>query len=133
MLRRTALLVIAAVAAAAVPHATAATAPPIKVPVVTLVDTGARATHAAFDYRGKASTTDQFVGWWDFSAEKKHRDVWPARGQVWDTAVRDPYDSVGHGTLTASMVGGRRSSAQTPSAYPGAKLAIAKVSYDAAS
>lgn len=133
MLRRTALLALVALAATAAPYATAATATPVKVPVVTLVDTGVRATHQAFDYRGKASTSDQFVGWWDFSAEKKHKDVWPARGQSWDTSVRDPYDNVGHGTLTASMVGGRRAAAQTPSAYPGAKLAIAKVSWFGAS
>lgn len=130
MLRRTALLALAVIAVTAAPHASATTRAAVRVPVVTLVDTGVRATHAAFDYRGRTSPTDQFVGWWDFSAERKRRAAWPARGQVWDTAVRDPYDTVGHGTLTASMVGGRRAPAQTPSAYPGAKLAIAKVSED---
>ena len=31
-------------------------------------------------------------------------------GQGWDTQVTDPYDKVGHGTLTAGMAGGRNAS-----------------------
>jgi hypothetical protein len=135
VLRRSAVLLTAAVALAAAPHATAATrTPSVKLPIVTLIDSGVNATHQEFDYRGRSSTSDQFVGWWDFSAEKKGKDVLPAPGQGWDTQVKDPYDSFGHGTLTASMAGGRNASAQkTPSAYPGAKLAIAKVTYWAGS
>ena len=127
MIRRVALLLAVAAAAVLAPHAQAATA---RQPVITLLDTGVRATHHEFDYRGKSSTTDQFVGWWDFSAEKKGKTVLPGPGQTWDTQVRDPYDKVGHGTLTAGMAAGRNVSAQkTPSANPGGKLAIAKVSY----
>jgi hypothetical protein len=128
VLRRTAFLLAAALAVAGAPHAGATSR--AKVPVVTLIDTGVRATHHEFDYRGRASRSDQFVAWWDFSAEKKGKDVYPATGQLWDTQVGEPYDKVGHGTLTAGMVGGRNLSPEkTPSAYPGAKLAIAKVSY----
>ena len=152
MFRRTALLASAALALAAAPHAGAAAfsgstatstarstatstaKPAAKVPVVTLIDTGVNPRHQEFDYRGRSSTTDQFVGWWDFSAEKKGKNVLPAPGQAWDTQVTDPYDKVGHGTLTAGMAGGRNaSSTKTPSAFPGVKLAIAKVSYYAGS
>jgi hypothetical protein len=126
VLRRSALVLAAALTVPFAPHSQAA----VRVPVVTLIDTGVRATHHEFDYRGKGSTTDQFVGWWDFSSELKHRVVLPGPRQTWDTQVQNPYDKVGHGTLTAGMVGGRNVSPQkTPSAYPGAKLAIAKVSY----
>ena len=130
MLRRTALLLAAAMALGVAPHAGAAGSRKVKLPVIAVIDTGVRPTHQEFDYRGMPSTTDQFVGWWDFSTEKKGKHVWPTQGQGWDTSVRDPYDNVGHGTLTAGMAAGRNVSAQkTPSAYPGAKLAIAKVSY----
>jgi hypothetical protein len=100
----------------------------VKAPVVAVIDTGVRATHQEFDYRGKASTTDQFAAWWDFTDEIKKTPVLPAAGQLWDTAVANPYDNNGHGTLTASMVGGRTASPlKSPSAAPGTKLAIAKV------
>jgi hypothetical protein len=129
VLRRTALLVAAALAAAAAPHATAATTKPsAKAPVIAVIDTGVRATHKEFDYRGKASTTDQFVAWWDFTQEVKGTNALPAPGQLWDTKVRDPYDKEGHGTLTAGMAAGlNKDAAKSPSAYPGAKLAIGKV------
>jgi hypothetical protein len=128
VLRRTALLLAAALACLAAPHATASTA---KVPVVAIIDTGVRASHHEFDYRGKASTTDQFVAWWDFTSTKKGHANLPDPGQTWDPDIRDPYDGCGHGTLTAGMAGGRNISAdKTPSAYPGAKLAIAKVAND---
>jgi hypothetical protein len=128
--RRTALLTACALALVAAPHAAAAKpAPrPVKAPVVAVIDSGVRPTHREFDYRGRASTADQFVAWWDFTSEVKNKVVHPAVGQAWDTQVRDPYDRNGHGTLTASMVGGRTASAvKTPSAAPRTKLAIAKV------
>jgi hypothetical protein len=132
VLRRTALICASALTLVAAPHALAAAKKPaarvVKAPVVAVIDTGVNATHQEFDYRGKASTVDQFVGWWDFTDETKKTAVLPAAGQTWDTAVANPYDKNGHGTLTASMVGGRTASAQkTPSAAPGTKLAIAKV------
>ncbi|MCU1593967.1 MAG: aprX2 [Frankiales bacterium] len=134
MRRRTALLVTCVLLGLAAPHASAVTARKVTVravkpPVVAVIDTGVRATHREFDYRGKASTTDQFVAWWDFTGEAKGgKTVLPAPGQTWDTQVADPYDKNGHGTLTASMVGGRTASSQkTPAAAPGTKLAIAKV------
>jgi hypothetical protein len=132
VLRRTALICASSLTLVAAPHALAATkkpaAKPVKAPVVAVIDTGVNATHQEFDYRGKASTSDQFVGWWDFTNEKKRSVVLPAAGQAWDTSVADPFDNNGHGTLTASMVGGRTASAQkTPAAAPGTKLAIAKV------
>lgn len=97
-------------------------------PVVAVIDTGARATHQEFDYRGRTSPDDQFVAWWDFTSEKKGSKVLPQPGQLWDTRVADPYDTNGHGTLTAAMVGGLgKSPAKTPAALPGAKLAIARV------
>jgi len=135
VIRRTALLLSAALALGAAPWAAAATrAPAVKQPVITLIDTGVNPRHQEFDYRGKPSTADQFVGWWDFSAEKKGKNVLPGPGQGWDTQVTDPYDKVGHGTLTAGMAGGRNVSPdKTASACPGCKLAIAKVSYYAGS
>jgi hypothetical protein len=132
VLRRTALICASALTLVAAPHALAATkkpaAKPVKAPIVAVIDTGVNATHREFDYRGPASTTDQFVGWWDFTDEIKKTPVLPVAGQTWDTAVANPYDRNGHGTLTASMVGGRTASSQkTPAAAPGTKLAIAKV------
>jgi hypothetical protein len=133
VLRRTALLAVAAVAAAVAPHATAATPKPavtlkVKAPVIAVIDTGVRATHHEFDYRGKSSTTDQFVAWWDFTKEVKGTNKLPGAGQLWDTTVRDPYDKEGHGTLTAGMAAGRNvDPRKSVSAYPGAKLAIGKV------
>ena len=126
----TALCALAVVLAA--PHAGAATKKALvaapKPVVVAVIDTGARATHQEFDYRGPTSTSDQFVGWWDFTSEVKGQVELPDDGESWDTAVADPYDRNGHGTLTASMVGGRGADARkTAAALPGAKLAIAKV------
>jgi hypothetical protein len=130
--RRTAALCACALVLLAAPHAGAAVrrpAPPaVKAPVVAVIDSGVRPTHREFDYRGPTSTSDQFVGWWDFTSEVKGSIVLPAPGQVWDTQVKTPYDRNGHGTLTASMVGGRTaSSLKTPAAAPGTKLAIAKI------
>ncbi|MGB8649227.1 MAG: S8 family serine peptidase [Mycobacteriales bacterium] len=128
MRRRTALMCALAVLLPVAPHALAASRPAVKAPVVAVIDTGVRATHREFDYRGPTSTTDQFVAWWDFTSEAKHAIVLPRPGQTWDPRVRDPYDRNGHGTLTASMVGGRGASPlKTPAAAPGTKLAIAKV------
>lgn len=127
--RRTAALAALAVLMTA-PHAAAATrkAAAVREPVIAVIDTGLNAAHQEFDYRGPASKTDQLVGWWDFTKETKPAIALPDQGQSWDTEVRDPYDKQGHGTLTASMVGGRGADAsKTPAALPGAKLAIAKV------
>ncbi|MFN2538533.1 MAG: S8 family serine peptidase [Mycobacteriales bacterium] len=131
MLRRTALLLAAALAVAAAPHASAAGGASARLPIVALIDSGVRASHHEFNYRGKASRTDQFAAWWDFTTTKRAAHVLPTSGQTWDTGISDPYDGCGHGTLTAGMVGGRNLTAdKTPSAYPGAKLAIAKVVED---
>ena len=131
MLRRAATLAAASLAltaagfAVTTPAQATSSAEP---PVVAVVDTGARATHQEFDYRGASSTDDQFVGWWDFTSERKGSIQLPGAGQTWDTAVADPYDNNGHGTQTAAMAGGRGASpVKTPSANPGGKLAIAKV------
>ena len=96
--------------------------------VVAMIDTGVRATHQEFDYRGPTDTDDQFVAWWDFSSEGG--GVLPEVGQTWDTTIPDPYDGNGHGTSTASMSVGRNIAnpgSQNPSAAPGFKLAVAKV------
>jgi hypothetical protein len=116
----------------AAPQATAAVrapaAPAVRQPVIAVIDTGIRPTHQEFDYRGPASTTDQIVAWWDFTSEVKPRIQLPAPGQTWDPSVRTPYDRNGHGTGTAGMAAGRNVvPLKTPSALPGAKLAIAKV------
>ena len=101
---------------------------PSDAPVIAVVDSGVRPTHQEFDYQGASSTTDQFVGWWDFTGERKGSVVLPAAGQSWDTAVADPYDTNGHGTLTAAMAAGLNvEPTATHSAAPGAKLAIARV------
>ena len=119
-------LVLVAPHAGAVRKARATTA--TEAPVVAVIDTGVRVTHQEFSYGGRSSTTDQFVAWWDFTTEKKKTVGLPGPGQTWDTAVADPYDKNGHGTLTASMVAGRGADPRkTPAAYPGGKLAIAKV------
>jgi hypothetical protein len=97
-------------------------------PVVAVIDSGMNPFHQEFSYGGPTSTTDQLVGWWDFTTDKKPLATLPAPGQVWDTAVADPYDDFGHGTMSAAMVGALgTSSQQTRAADPGAKLAIAKV------
>ena len=131
MRRTTAVLVLAGLVLVA-PHAGAArkarATTAAEAPVVAVIDTGVRATHQEFSYGGPSSTTDQFVAWWDFTTETKKAVGLPGPGQTWDTAVANPYDKNGHGTLTASMVaGGGADPRKTPAAYPGGKLAIAKV------
>jgi hypothetical protein len=101
--------------------------PPVTV-TVTLVDTGVRPTHQEFDYGGPSSTTDQFVAWWDFSADAANH--LPAIGETWDTVTPDPFDANGHGTATASAAVGLNAapaSSKEPSFCPGCKLAVAKV------
>ena len=133
MRRSAAVIAVTALAGllVAAPHALAARSAGTtgaSQPVIALIDTGVRATHQEFDYRGPSSTSDQFVGWWDFTSEVKKKTVLPQPGQAWDTAVRDPYDKHGHGTGTAAMAVGRNAvSAKTRSALPGGKLAVAKV------
>jgi serine protease AprX len=107
--------------------ASAAPARPGPNPVtVAVIDTGIDPSHPEFDYRGATNRDDQLVGWWDFSADAENHE--PAQGQTWDPMVPIPYDTHGHGTATASMVAGRNvNSRKSPSAFPGARLAIAKV------
>lgn len=107
--------------------AAAAPAKPGRTPVtVAVIDTGIDPNHPEFDYRGATSTDDQLVGWWDFSADAENHE--PAPGQTWDPMVPIPYDPHGHGTATASMVAGRNVNARkSASAFPGARLAMAKV------
>ncbi len=98
--------------------------------VVGHIDTGVKSSHQEFNYLGKASTTDQFEAWWDFTDEVKPSIVNPAPGQLWDTAVINPYDNNGHGTATASLAVGRNIAGpglKDPSFAPGYKLAVAKV------
>ena len=122
-----ALVVAAPPAGAVLKRGSVAVSAP-KPPIVAVIDTGVRATHQEFDYRGRLSGADQFVAWWDFTREVKTEIALPAAGQLWDPAVPEPYDRRGHGTLTAAMVGGRGVDIRkTPAALPGAKLAIAKV------
>jgi hypothetical protein len=128
--RRTAAVAAAVTVAGllvAAPHALAARTAGAG-PVIALIDTGVRATHQEFDYRGPASSSDQVVAWWDFTSEVKKKVVLPQPGQAWDTAVKDPYDRHGHGTGTAAMAVGRNAvPAKTRSALPGGRLAVAKV------
>lgn len=81
--------------------------------LVVLLDTGIDPAHPEF-------APDQLVAWWDFG-----RNGPPADGSTdptWDAATPAPYDPTGHGTGTASLVGGRN-----VGAFPGVKLAMAKV------
>jgi len=107
--------------------ATAVSAKPAPGPVtVAVIDTGINPNHPEFDYRGAASTNDQLVGWWDFSEDAEGHI--PNPGQTWDPMFPIPYDTHGHGTATASMaVGLNKSGEKAPSAFPGGKLAMAKV------
>jgi Subtilase family len=97
-------------------------------PIVAVLDTGVRVSNQEFDYRGPHATDDQVVAWWDFTNDKKPTAVLPRGGQLWDSAVSQPYDDYGHGTGVAAMaVGLNRSRAKTPSAAPGYRLAVGKV------
>ena len=97
-------------------------------PIVAVLDTGLRATHQEFDYRGPHANDDQIVAWWDFTTDKKPKAVLPRSGQLWDTTVTQPYDDYGHGTGVAAMAAGlNRTAAKVQSAAPGYRLAIGKV------
>ena len=94
--------------------------------VVAVIDTGLAANHPEFDYRGPDSNDDQLVAWWDFSDDAEGH--LPNTGDLWDPTVREPFDPHGHGTATASMaVGLNRAEEKAPAAFPGGKLAVAKV------
>jgi len=123
-----ALIAVLGVAGVVVPAASRAATSARRPVVVAVLDSGVNAGHQEFDYRGASSTTDQFVGWWDFTADKKRAVRLPERGQTWDTSVRDPYDDYGHGSLTAAAVGALgRNAHETRSAAPGTRLAIGKI------
>lgn len=97
-------------------------------PIIAILDTGILPTHYEFNYRGRHSSTDQLVGWWDFTTDTKGRIVNPKPGQVWDNLVPEPYDDSGHGTGVAAMVVGvNRDPSKTPSAAPGYRFAVGKV------
>jgi subtilisin family serine protease len=103
--------------------------------VVAVIDTGTDARHQEFDYQGPNSSTDQIVAWWDFTAEHKSisdTDPFSFHDALWDVDIPDPFDGNGHGTATASLVGGLNRGgcpdAPKESHAPGVKLAIAKVS-----
>ena len=97
-------------------------------PIIAVLDSGLRASHREFDYRGWRAANDQLVGWWDFTADKKPKVVLPRPGQRWDPQVRVPYDDAGHGSGVAAMaVGLNRSASKTPSSAPGYRLAVGKV------
>lgn len=97
-------------------------------PIIVMLDTGVRATHQEFDYRGPAAKTGQLVAWWDFTGDRKDRVVEPKPGQLWDPQVPVPYDPVGHGTGVAAMaVGLNRDPLKTPSAAPGFRFGVARV------
>ena len=92
--------------------------------VVAVIDTGIHPTHQEFVYTSPTNTTDQFVGWWDFTTHD------PGAGQAWDTLNPTPFDDNGHGTATASLAVGRNIAGpaqKDPSFAPGAKLAVARV------
>lgn len=94
--------------------------------IVAVIDTGIRATHQEFDFRGASSEEDQLVGWWDFTADPGEV-VLPGYRDTWDPRVA-PNDPVGHGTGTASLlVGSGRDPNLERSFAPGYKLAVAKV------
>lgn len=111
--RALALLLPLALASAAIPHGGASNGAGTSEVVVAVLDTGARGTHSEF-------APGQIVAWWDFG-DAKGPIVHPGPGQTFDTRW-PPYDDEGHGTATASRVGGK-----TVSLNPGVKLAIAKV------
>jgi hypothetical protein len=96
---------------------------------VTMIDTGVRVQHQEFNYVSSTDTTDQVVGWWDFTASGGTNI--PALGDTWDTTNSStPYDDNGHGTRTASAAVGRNmapAAQKKPSYCPGCKLAVAKV------
>ena len=95
--------------------------------IVAVLDTGIRATHQEFDYRGPTDLDDQIVAWWDFTPTMRAVRH-PALGQTWDPEIANPYDDDGHGTATAALAVGRNVGADAkPSYAPGTKLAVGRV------
>lgn len=120
----TVVVTVVATAVHAVPVVAAAPHRPV---VVAVIDSGLRATHQEFDYRGPGSRTDQVVAWWDFTSTRGPARS-PRPGQLWDDRTKEPYDDFAHGTQVASMAVGRnRDARKSPSAAPGYALAVARV------
>lgn len=119
-MRRRAALLTLSLLGAWLPVAGAENALPLQDElVVAVLDTGIDALHAEFaGYLGQPGIADpQIIAWWDFGI---HRN--PGPREVWDPLSPMPHDPHGHGTATASLVGGAMLGT-----CPGVKLAIAKI------
>lgn len=119
-MREAILCVLLATAAFSVAPASAVV-PPL---VVAVLDTGIDPSHPEF-------APGQVVAWWDFTADKGQGIALPGPGDVMDPRFA-PYDWHGHGTATASLVGGANTAdgvadCGKTSYAPGVALAIAKV------
>lgn len=117
---REVLLVVSLLAAGLSLAPASADAGPV---VVAVLDTGLDASHPEF-------APGQVVAWWDFTEEGTDLDL-PGPGDVQDPRGI-PEDWHGHGTATASLVGGANTGAGDfacgkTSYAPGVQLAIAKV------
>ncbi|MEY2475599.1 MAG: hypothetical protein QOG87_914 [Actinomycetota bacterium] len=106
---------------------TAAAAAAAGPPVLAVISTGLDVGHEQFAYGGPLDTTDQIVAWWDFTATVAPLHE-PDVGQIWDSAVPDPYDTVGEGTAATSLAAGAgRYGDATPALAPGGQVAVARV------
>lgn len=121
------LLAALTFSAALAPHGGAQTSTPAPIRVAVL-DTGIDPSHPEF-------AAGQVVAWWDFTNEQKPNGptdpfTLPAGQRAWDPLVQ-PYDPHGHGTATASLVGGANigacASGAKASFAPGVELIVAKL------